>query len=725
MPRRPAAKGGNWFSRKWNRLTPRGKRVIGLGIAGLFLLFAGFLGAVYAATKVPLPEDFDNAQATIIEYADGSQMTTIATENRVDIPLSDVPPHVRDAILAAEDRSYYEHSGISLTGIARAAYQDIRGGGAKQGGSTITQQYARNKFLTQHRTFARKFREAVIAVKLDRKYSKDQVLEWYLNTIYFGRGAFGIEAASRVYFGVPARRLTLEQGAVLAALIRSPEGGDPERAPEIAERRWRAVLDGMVETGKLGRPDADAAKYPKIRKRSAGRGKDGKGDGPIGFVREAVEAELKANGFTEEEINKGGLRVRTTIDRKRQDAAVKAVHAVLDDPAKDPHAALVAVEPGTGKVVAMYGGRDYAGEGKQSYINYALAKRQPGSAFKPFVLTAALDSGMSLRSRFDGRSPQTFGDYPVENFGGEQFGKIDLIEATAHSVNTVYVPLGIKVGFDKTMDTVHRLGVPDDFDCENNKDASLYLGTCELRPADMAAAFATYAANGKAAGWHLVDSVRDGKKKVYSAEVDTSEAVDGGVSADSVHAMRSVVERGTATGAQIGRPAAGKTGTTSDNTNAWFAGFVPQLSTTVWMGYEVEKDRGDGKPGIPPLRNLHGVAEVTGGSLPARIWRDFMTAALEGVPVQDFPPPVFGGRADDAAPSASPTSASPTPSETPTTAPPTTLPPTTAPPVTASPTRTNGTGSPPPPPPTTTPPPTSTSPTANPDASAAATAPPP
>ncbi|HEV2888838.1 MAG TPA: transglycosylase domain-containing protein [Frankiaceae bacterium] len=660
--RRP---GRHWLSRKWNGLTPRGKKLIGGGILALFLAFVGMLGAVYAAADIPLPSELDRAQATVIEYSDGSTMGQIAKENRTDIALADVPPHVRDAVIAAEDRSYYEHSGISVSGIARAAYHDVRGGGAKQGGSTITQQYARNAFLNRQRTFARKFREAVIAVKLDRKYSKDQVLEWYLNTIYFGRGAYGVEAAAQTYFGVPAKRLTVEQGALLAALIRSPEGGDPALNRETAERRWNGVLDGMVETKKLDAGKRAGARFPNVKPRKAVSGKkDAGGAGPTGYVIEAVRKELLANGFTEDQILTGGLRVRTTIDRRRQDAAVKAVQGVLDDPAHDPAAALVAVEPGTGKVVAMYGGRDYGGKGDKSFINYAYNRRQPGSSFKPFVLAAALDEGISLRSRYDGRSPQVFANYPVRNFDNEQFGRIDLVVATAHSVNTVYVPLGMEVGFEKTMDMVHRLGVSEKVTCEANKDATLYLGTCDLSPVDSVTAFATFAAKGQSVAPHLVSEVRDRKgKKTYTAKADKSEALSEGEAADATYALRAVVENGTARRAQIGRPAAGKTGTTSDNTDAWFSGFVPQLAATVWMGYEPREE--GGKAVRPPLRGVQGVGEVTGGSLPATIWHEFMTAALEGVPVEDFPPPVFGGKTENPEPSPSATSGSPTPSVTP------------------------------------------------------------
>ena len=658
---------GNRVTRWWRSLTPRGKALLALLVASPFLLFVVLVGVVYARTDIPLPGELDTAQATIIEYSDGTTMGQIAKENRTDISLKDVPPHVRDAVLAAEDRSYYSHSGISLTGIARAAYQDVRGGGARQGGSTITQQYARNAFLNRDRTFARKFREAIVAVKLDRKYSKDQVLEWYLNTIYFGRGAYGVEAAAQTFFGVPAKRLTVEQGALLAALIRSPEGGDPAINQDVAERRWKGVLDGMVETGTLDRARADSARFPRVRPRKAVAGKkEAGGNGPTGFVIEAVRQELKANGFTDDQILTGGLRVRTTIDKRRQEAAVKAVTDVLDDPRKDPPAALVAIEPGTGKVVAMYGGRDYGGSGDKAFFNYATQnRRQAGSSFKPFVLAAAIDEGISIRSRYDGRSPQTFANYPVRNFDDEQFGQIDLIQATAHSVNTIYVPLGMEVGFEKTMDMVHRLGVSEKVTCEANRDATLYLGTCDLAPIDEATAFATFANNGEAAKWHLVTQVNRKGRKVYAAKISKSEAMSEGEAADAIHAMRAVIDDGTARRARIGRPAAGKTGTTSDNTDAWFSGFVPQLSATVWMGYEPRADE-SGKARIPPLQDVQGFNEVTGGSLPAMIWNAFMTAALEGVPVEEFPPPVFGGKAVNGSASPSPSSGSPTPSVTPT-----------------------------------------------------------
>ncbi len=666
-----SARRPQWFWRRWNRLTPRGKKIVGIVAGGLALLFLVFCWYVYSAARIPLPDEITNAQTSVILYDDGSRVGTLqGEENRVDVPLSDVPEHVRQAVLAAEDRGFYDHGGISVRGLARAAWADIRGGGLKQGGSTITQQYAKNAFLSHEKTFARKIKESVIALKMERKYSKDEILNLYLNTIYFGRGAFGIEVASRTYFGVPTKALTVEQGAMLAALIRSPEGGDPEKRPELAKTRWQRVLDTMADEGWVDAAKAKSMTFPKVRPRSEAKGSN-RLAGNTGHLITLVQQELEARGFEPKELLTGGYEIRTTLSSQAQKAAEKAMSEVLSDPA-DPESALVAVEAGTGRIKAFYGGRDFL----KRQFNNAIDEpgRAAGSSFKPFVLAAAIREGISIQSRYDGHSPKEVPGYskPVENFGDEQFGSIDLVNATAHSVNTVYVPLALEAGIDNVISAAHDAGMPseeEDFrhPVELAKDGSLALGSSDVHPIDQAVAFATFAGKGVAAKPFVVAQVRRGGDVEYEAKISRRQAFDEEVAADVSFALQQVVNDGTGGAARLdGRPAAGKTGTTQDNRDAWFVGYTPKLSAAVWMGHD------DGRP----LRGIHGVRQVTGGTLPARIWKQFMDGALRGTPVDQFPPPAYVGGQRPGPTSSATTTASPTATATPTPTPSLTLLPT-------------------------------------------------
>jgi len=639
---------GNRLSRTWRQLTPRGRRLILLSpLFGLGLLVF-FFGVLYATTSVPdvLPDE----QSVLVLHNDGSELGRIqGEENRTDVPLESLPEHVRQAVLAAEDEGFYGHSGVSPTGIFRALFRNVKGGGVSQGGSTITQQFAKTKFkLSRERSLSRKLKEVMVSIKLERKLSKDEIFERYLNTIYFGRGAYGIEAAAKTYFGVPSRALKVEQAAVLATLIRSPEGGDPARRPELAKKRWTAVLVNMAEEGWLPEGAAETATYPDLRQPGAGK-TAGRLAGPRGHVIKAVETELAAIGLSPEEVNYAGLRVTTTIDPKAQAAAVKAMNEILppgEVPA-DLLSALISVEPGTGAIKAMYGGRDYT----KRFINDATDNaRQPGSSFKPVVLAAAIEEGISLRSRYDGRSPQDFPgrERPVSNYGdsNDSFGRIDLVEATAKSVNTVYFRLALDAGPRKVIDVAQRLGVPraDEPDeglrqpVKLRAEGGIGLGESEVHVLDQAVAFSTFAANGTAALPYLVQRVvdRDGKV-VFNAKKDVdTEALEPDIAADVTFAMQQVVEKGTATKAKLdGRPAAGKTGTTQNNADAWFVGFTPQLSTAVWMGFDKPKEK--------QLKNILG-RDVTGGSFPAAIFKRYMDEALAGQPVKGFPEPVYVGK---------------------------------------------------------------------------------
>ena len=635
------------------------RRTLALAVLAPLAVLLALAGVAYAATDVPVPKADAKAQVSVVQWSDGSEMARIGALNRIDVPLAKVSVEAQHAVLAAEDRGFYSNPGISLTGIARAALANVRGGGVEQGASTITQQYVKNAYLTRERTLSRKMKEVLIAVKLDRTKSKDQVLEDYLNTVYFGRGAYGIEVAAQTWFGKPAAKLTASEGAVLAALLRSPSGYDPAQNPNDAKGRWAYVLGGMAEQGWL-EGDPAAVAYPEVKPKQ-NRSKDL--TGPKGYLVQHVQDELAENGFSEARLNGGGLRIRTTFDKKAQAAAVEAVQEVSGEKAPEGvRRALVAVEPGTGRVLAQYAGDDYV---TRPFNDVTQGSAQAGSSFKPYVLAAALDKGMSLKAKMNGASPQRFGDYEVRNYGpgkGEQFSDIDLVDATVHSVNTVYVPLGQQAGTSHVTTTAAALGIRADMTKERDLP-SVSLGVTAVRPLDQAVAYATLAARGTRADPYVVEEVKDVRgSSLYKADVRTEQVLRTGVADDTSFALQEVVKRGTGRRSQLdGRPSAGKTGTTSGNTAAWFVGYTPQLAAAVTL-FSADSD--------VALRDVAGVDEVTGGSLPAMTWQRFMSAALKGAPVKAFAPPPFGGDAPTPSPSPSASaSASPSPSASPSASP--------------------------------------------------------
>ena len=616
----------NWFKRlSWPRR-------LGVLFGTGFLLLVAFVGIGYALTSVPDPNKVAIEQATVVKYADGSVMGRLGT-NRQIVPLSKISKDAQHAVLAAEDRNFYHEAGISPKGIGRALFSNIQAGGVSQGGSTITQQYAKNAFLTQKRTFTRKFKEVFIALKMSQTVSKDKILENYLNTIYFGRGAYGIQAAAQTFFRVDAKDLTPAQAAVLASGIKSPSGLDPVKHPERAKKRWTYVLKGMVDEGWLSQADRDAAVYPGIKPQPDSF------PGSLALVRDKVIEDLGRQGFPEDRINSGGLVVVTTVKRSAQDAAVAAMTAELKiaKPAADgntPVGALSSVEPGTGKVIAYVGSLtagnfDYADGGKGF---------EPGSGMKPYVLAAALEEGKSLGTQYDGSSPQQVCGSTIHNDSGDPpFGKIDLATALQHSVNTVYYRLACDVGPQRVADAAHAAGVPDAqplADPASKKPtAQIALGAdgYQLHPLDQAVGYSAFAAKGTRARAYFVQKVTDvDGNELYSAKPDTGRAFSEGVAADVTAAMQQVVQGGTGTKAQLdgGRPTAGKTGTTSNSKNAWFTGFTPQLSTSVMI--TMSKGGTISFPGI--------TGGVYGGQIPAEIFKAYMDKALSGAPVLPFPP---------------------------------------------------------------------------------------
>jgi membrane peptidoglycan carboxypeptidase len=657
-----AGKKQNW----WRRRSKWFRRLVVVGMVMSVLLTAALVGLVYAATKIPLPQNVPTAQSSVVTYGDGtSEIVKIGTVNRTDVKLAQISKDAQHAVLAAEDRNFYSEPGISYKGMLRALWANLRGGEIQQGGSTITQQYAKNAYLTQERTFSRKLREIVLAYKLDKKYSKDQILEFYLNTIYFGRGAYGIEAAAKTYFGVPASRLTAEQGAVIAGLIRSPNVLDPRVSPRAAARRWHEVVSTMVQKNWLDPARGSASAVMPVTKEKEGSSFKA-GSAQAAYIRDEVKRELADHGITESQVALGGLKIVTTLDKRTQMSAYLAVTRTTAGAPPDLQTGLVALEPGTGRVKAWYGGSLYgkAADGRARFVDNVTAKAvPPGSSFKPIVLAAALEKGISLRSQYNGSDKVVLDGYPkgVPNDEGESLGYVDLPSATAHSINSVFVALGIDVGPQKVVDMAHRLGIPKNVYI--NPGTSVSLGPDNVPALDMASVYSTFASGGMAATPHIVEKVlnRDGKV-IYSADPGARRVLSPQVTADATYAMQQVVKLGTGTSAQLanGREAAGKTGTTDNNRSAWFCGYTPQLTAAVTMF------RGDGSNTAPQLKNILGYRQVYGGTLPAKTWKAFMDSALSGIQPAAFPQPVYLGTK---------VSASPTPSVAPTTAAPTTAPP--------------------------------------------------
>ena len=617
----------------------------GVFIAGFsFVAGATLFAFAWFTVSIPDPNAYVNSQSTIIQYSNGAEIGRIGTQNRQILPLAKIPLKLRYAVMAAEDRDFYSNRAFSPTGIARALLNNIRSGDLNSaGGSTITQQYAKTAFLTPSRTIQRKIKELVISLKLENAMTKDQILENYLNTIYFGRGAYGVQTAAQQYFNRNANQLTLSQSAVVASILRSPGLYDPffgdkaqkERNKARLEARFQYVLNGMLEKKWITEAEVKAAKMPLIAPRTT----SGQLSGPKGYIIDSVQKELSKVGFTQEQLLVGGYVIKTTLDQRAQTSAVDAVNRLTPSPAPaNLHTALVAIRPGTGEVIAMYGGRDYVvRQLNDATQSIALA----GSTFKPFALIAGLEAGIPLTSMWNGDSPQIFDDlgkpYEVANYGNEGWGQVDLLSATQHSINTVYVPLGIKAGLDKVVDAARRAGIPETVAMIGTP--SVTLGVASPHVIDVANSYATFAAQGIYSKPYMVAQVTGPNKGVlYQGKPQTQEVFSKEVMADLTYALKSVVNGGTGSAALgLGRPAAGKTGTSQSNASAWFAGYTPQLAATVALFRDSASES---------LNGIGGLTSVTGGSFPARIWTAFMKGALRNEPVMSFPAPANIGGLD-------------------------------------------------------------------------------
>lgn len=622
--------------------------VVALGFLTLFI----FVSSVKApADEEPLPA----RGATQILDAQGELIGSLRGGYRREVvPMEQIAPTLQQAVVAAEDRNFYRHDGMSYRGVIRAAFANLTSGGVEQGASTITQQYARIAYesVGTERTMGRKLREAAVARKVEEQHTKDEILEFYLNAIYFGRNSYGAEAAAMAYFNKPASQLDLSESAYLAGAIRSPARLQPDRDPQGAVRARNRVLDQMVANRAITPDEAAEAGSQDLleafRLTSPGP-QEVLGGYFLEFIRRSLLEDSKY-GVDSTQVLGGGLRVHTTLDLNTQRAAEAAISSTMDQPT-DPEVALIAMKP-DGRVTAMVGGRDTHDPKRALGFNFAanvrsddLSGRQAGSAFKPFALAAFLDEGQSLSRRFSGAGRLQInsrqcrnGDgsaWRVSNYGGSSHGRIDVLRATANSVNTVYAAMMDQVVTpDGFMEMAARTGIdiPD-----SDRGCALTLGTSDVTPLEMARAYSTFAGRGARPDVTVITLIEDRKGEVlFRAEPEQVQAIDRSV-ADNVNlALQNVITAGTARSADIGRPAAGKTGTTQNHRDAWFAGYTPDLTAVVWMGYSA-----DASGRIPLMNNVRGV-RVTGGSFPATIWSRFMQEALNDVEPTEFARPERG-----------------------------------------------------------------------------------
>ncbi|MFI5746542.1 transglycosylase domain-containing protein [Streptomyces sp. NPDC051644] len=675
-PKRPKRTG-------WRRAVPTWRMVLGAVLLLALLLIGGFI-AGYRLVDIPPANASATAQSNVYLYKDGSVIARSGEVNRENVKLAQVPLTVQHAVLAAEDRDFYSERAVDFKAMTRAAWNTLTGKG-KQGGSTITQQYVKNYYLGQEQTILRKIKEFFIAVKLNREESKNQIFEGYLNTSYFGRNAYGIQAAAQAYYGKDIGDITTAEGAYLASLLNAPSAYDVVVHPEnkaAALARWNYVLDGMVKEKWLDPGDRAAMTFPVPGKVKSSTGLSGQ----RGYIVQAVEDYLTSNKVIDENtLATGGYRITTTLEKKKQNALVKAVDdnvmsrtSTEREADRNVRVGGASIDSGTGRVVAMYGGVDYT----KQYVNNATRHDyQVGSTFKPFVFTSAVAGGSTTQ---DGRriTPNTVYDgtnkrmvqgptgptgYAPSNEDDISYGPITVRTATDKSVNAVYAQMAEDVGPDKVEQTAIGLGIP-----KNTPDLtaspSIALGVATASVLDMTEAYATLANHGRHSAHILVDKVSKDGEDLELPDRNTRQAVSREAADTTTAILQSVVESGSGTAAQeAGRPAAGKTGTAEEDKAAWFAGYTPDLTTVIAvMGQD--PDTGVQKP----LYGALGLARINGGGAPAQTWGQYTEAALRGTTVENFDLSLENGAEETARPTeenSSPGNTG-TPSEPPSSTPP-------------------------------------------------------
>jgi penicillin-binding protein 1A len=605
--------------------------VIGIGV-GL-----GFLSATIQSAP-NLRGDIRPAASAQVFDVNGKLITVLhAVENRLPVPLTKVPKDLQNAFVALEDNRFYQHSGVDPRAILRAVWINISAGGVSEGGSTITQQLAKNAFLTQERTWKRKVQEVIIAFQIEKQYTKNEILELYLNQIYFGAGAYGVQAAAQTYFGKNVEQLSLAESAMLAGLPKSPNYYSPFNSMKAAKERQATVLDQMVKYGYLDQATADKNKSaplkvavdapkPDPKKKPDPKAKDKDFSVSASYFIEYITAQL-IDKYGADTVYKEGLKIYTSIDLDLQKAAEKAmrelpVMSVDKNGLQQPQGALVSIDTHNGYVKAMVGGR-----GTDKFNRAVLAERQPGSAFKPFVYLTALDAGKSPASIIDDK-PFRVGNYAPMNYDRTFKGPITLRTALALSRNIPAVKLAQEVTPERVVRNAQNMGITTLVTSGSHNDITLAMAlgglTRGVTPLDIASAFGVLANQGVRVEPVTILKVVDRNGKVLEQHVPKEKmVVNERVAFLLTDMLKGVIQYGTGTGANIGRPAAGKTGTTDEHKDAWFVGYTPDISTSVWIGFD-----SDG--------TLDG---QTGGEIPATIWRLYMQQATAKIPVKDFPRP--------------------------------------------------------------------------------------
>lgn len=610
-------------------------RSIRVMAALVLVIIAGLMfGYIFAAYQ-SLPEVGNNMRPAVSSQVFDSQGKLITTlhsdQNRLPIDINKVPKNLQNAFIAAEDNRFYDHIGVDPIGILRAVVTNLTNRGIAQGGSTITQQLAKNAFLSQDQTLKRKIQEAILALELERKYSKKEILEMYMNQIYFGRGAYGIQTAAHTYFGKDVGDLTLAECAMIAGLPKSPNYYSS--SVNEATARKNVVVGQMEKYGYITPSQAEEAKKSSldIKQKSTSNTTD-----ETAYFIDYVTQEI-AQKYGDDALYKDGLKIYTTLDTDKQHAAVQAMRHLPETHTDDqgltqPQGAIISIDPKTGHILAMVGGR-----GQDSFNRASMAVRQPGSAFKPFVYMTAMEHDMTPDTIMEDKKVE-YGGWSPHNADNSYQGRMPLWKALALSVNTVAVQLADKVGPSNVIANAKKLGITtlvEDGSPNDDNLASAALGglTKGVTPLEMAAAYGAFANKGVYIKPTAIVKILDRNGNVLednSSDVQKTQVMSEKTAYEMTSMLEGVIARGTGTAASIGRPAAGKTGTTDDNHDAWFIGYTPDIVTAVWIG----DDTGS-----------QSLGEIYGGTVPAQIWHDYMASAVSGTSADDFDVPAGMGKA--------------------------------------------------------------------------------